>query len=285
MIAIGDDGDSTMPLRSMSRLALMLGAAMPFATAFAAEAFPWPDGRRAAVSLSYDDALPSHLDHAIPALDRHGLKGTFYLVLAADTVRARMPDWRAAARRGHELGNHSLFHQCSARGADRAWVRPEQDLDETTVAQMQAQVALASTMLHAIDGEREVTYTVPCGDRRAQDGDYVDGLRERFLGIKVGSGAAIPDMWALDRAAVPVFVPVDTSGEQLIALVNEAQRLGTMINFTFHGIGGDHLAISNEAHETLLAYLAEQRDTLWTDTFRNQMRWVRDRQAEAAVDD
>src|SRR5512138_1743299 len=68
--------------------------------------FPWPDGQRAAVSLAYDDSLPSQLDNAIPALDRHGLKGSFYLTLAADPVRDRLEDWRAAARNGHELGNH-----------------------------------------------------------------------------------------------------------------------------------------------------------------------------------
>jgi peptidoglycan/xylan/chitin deacetylase (PgdA/CDA1 family) len=253
-----------------------------FQLAQAAEPFPWPDGKRAAVSLSYDDAVPSQLDNAIPALDRRGLKGSFYLILAAPTVRERMAEWRAAARNGHELGNHSLFHQCSARGADRAWVTPEQDLDSVTVAQMRAQVAVASTMLHAIDGSTEFTYTVPCGDQQAKDGNYVAAVREQFLGIKLGGAAAIPDMWALDRAAVPVTVPVDLSGEQLIAMVEEARRLGTMINFTFHGIGGDHLAISNAAHEALLAHLAEHRAEIWTDTFRNQMRWVRDRQADAA---
>jgi len=199
----------------------------------AAEGFTWPDGKQAAVNLSYDDALPSQLDNALPALDRHGLKGSFYLVLAADTVRERLHEWRAAAHSGHELGNHSLFHQCSAKGADRAWVRPEQDLDATTVAQMQAQVTLASSMLHAIDGSTEFTYTVPCGDTQAIDGNYIAAIRDGFLGIKLGSGTAIPDMQTLDRMAVPVSVPVDVSGAALIAQVQEAQRLGMMINFTF----------------------------------------------------
>lgn len=261
-------------------LALACGPACAQAPGFA-----WPDGQRAAVSLSYDDAVPSQLDNAIPALDRHGLKGTFYLVMAADTVRTRMADWRAAARGGHELGNHSLFHQCSAQGPDRAWVQPEQDLDVTTVAQMRAQVALANTLLHAIDGSTEFTFTAPCGDRMAQDGNYVDALADQFLGIKLVGGAAIPDMLALDRMAVPVTVPVGTSGAELIAMVEEAGRLGTMVNFTFHGIGGDHLSVSNQAHEQLLAFLAGHRDVYWTDTFRNQMRWVRDRQAEAEAAD
>ena len=88
-------------------------------------------------------------------------------------------------------------------------------------------------------------------------------------------------MWALDRAAVPVTVPVDATGAELIALVEEAGRRGTMINFTFHGIGGDHLPVSNEAHEELLAFLAANRHLYLTDTIRNQMRWVRDQQARA----
>lgn len=245
-------------------------------------AFPWPGGQRAAVSLAYDDALPSQLDNAIPALDRRGLKGSFYLTLAADAVRDRLEDWRAAARNGHELGNHSLFHQCSTRRPGREWVPPENDLDAITVAQMRAQVALANTMLHAIDGSTEFTYTAPCGDRAAGDGEYIGQVAPLFLGVKLVGGDVVPDMWTLDRAAVPVTVPVDATGAQLIALVEEAGRRGTMINFTFHGIGGDHLAVGNEAHEQLLDFLARHRDLYWTDTFRNQMRWVRDRQAEAA---
>lgn len=238
--------------------------------------YAWPGGARAAVSLAYDDAVPSQLDHALPALDRHGLKGSFYLVLSAETVRARMDEWRAAARSGHELGNHTLFHQCDAAIADREWVQPAQALDTTTQARMQAQVAVANTMLQAIDGSTEFTFTVPCGDRMAADGDYVAGLRDDFVGIKVGSGAVVPDMRTLDRAAVPVFAPVGATGAELIALVEEAGRRGTMVNFTFHVIGGDHLAVSKEAHETLLAFLAAHRDRYWTATFREQMRWVRD---------
>lgn len=253
-------------------LALPAGAREPVA-------YPWPGGARAAVSLAYDDAAPSQLDHALPALDRHGLKGSFYLVLSADTVRERLEEWRAAARNGHELGNHTLFHQCDATLPGRDWVQPEQVLGTTTKGRMHAQVALANSMLHAIDGSTEFTFTVPCGDRMAADGDYVAGIRDRFVGIKLGTGAVVPDMRTLDRGAVPIVAPVGASGAELIALVEEAGRRGTMVNFTFHGIGGDHLAVSNEAHEALLAFLSAHRDRYWTVTFREQMQWVRDHEA------
>lgn len=244
--------------------------------------FAWPDGRKAAVSLSYDDALDSQLDHAIPALDRHRLKGTFYLVAANDPVRLRMDEWRAAARNGHELGNHTLFHQCSAKGQGREWVQPQRDLDDVTVAQMREQVVLANTFLQALDGRSDGrTFTAPCGDVMARDGNYIDAVADLFVGIKLVGGDVVPDMLALDPSAVPVATPSGVTGAQLIAMVEEAGRKGTMVNFTFHGIGGDHLSTSSEAHEELLAYLDAHRDEYWTATFLEQMRWVRARQAAA----
>ena len=229
-------------------------------SASAGDCFAWPEGRKAAVSLAYDDALDSQLDTAIPALDRHGLKGSFYLILSAQSVRTRLADWRTAAANGHELGNHSLFHQCSGKGPDRSWVAPQRNLDTTTVAQMRDQVELASTMLQAIDGRSVRTYTVPCGEAAAMDGNYLDAVAPLFAGIKLIGNAVVDDMATLDPSAVPVAAPVGVSGAQLIALVEEARRKGTMVNFTFHGIGGDHLQVSAQAHEELLAYLDAHRD-------------------------
>ena len=62
----------------------------------AGKPFTWPDGAKAAVSLSYDDAINSQLDNAIPALNRYGLKGTFNLVLSSATVSKRLAEWRQA---------------------------------------------------------------------------------------------------------------------------------------------------------------------------------------------
>ena len=263
------------------RLSILIVACTLASSVFAAggTSFQWPESRKAAVSLAYDDALDSQLDNAIPALDRHGLKGSFYLQLSSPPVGKRMAEWRAAAGNGHELGNHTLFHQCSGSMQGREWVEPQRDLDKTTAAQMQDQVRMANVMLAAIDGRHERTMTVPCGDVLAEGKNYIELVASEFVAIKLGPGTVVPDMYKLDLQAVPVGVPVDVSGQQLIAWVQEAARLGTMANFTFHGIGGDHLSVSNEAHEELLAYLAAHRDVYWTDTFLNLMNHVREQQA------
>src|SRR5262245_64846761 len=81
-------------------------------------------GKTCAVSLTYDDALNVHLDNAIPILDSLGLRGTFYLSGYFPAFRERVADWKAAAAKGHELGNHTLFHPCTGKLPGREWVKP-----------------------------------------------------------------------------------------------------------------------------------------------------------------
>jgi len=261
----------------MSMLLFATVLAAPFATAGEREPFRWPGGQRAAVSLAYDDALDSQLDHAIPALERHGFRASFYLPLSADTLRTRLPEWRAAAARGHELGNHTLFHQCSGSGEGRDWVEPRRDLDTTTAAQMADQVRLANAMLGAIDGRSARTLAVPCGDAVADGADYVELVEREFVAIRLGHGAVVEDMAMLDPYAVSVDTPADVTGAQLIAIVEDAARQDTMANLTFHGVGGDYLAVSNEAHEALLDHLARHPDMYWVAPFIEIMQYVRRR--------
>lgn len=265
---------------SCTKLLISLSLACAFSAQAAEHSFPWPKGAKAAVSLAYDDALNSQLDNAIPTLNKYGLKGTFYLAMYSDTISNRLDDWRAAAKAGHELGNHSLFHQCAKSAPGRDWVSDDHDLDKLSPSQMQEQVRLASSFLHAIDGKTQRTFTAPCIDTKAGGQDYLSGLKSDFVAFKAAGGDAVPDMYKLDPYLVPVNFPNNVTGEQLIALVKDAAAKGTMINFTFHGIGGDHIVTSSEAHETLVKYLAAHKDIYWTDTFVNIMNYVKTEQAK-----
>jgi peptidoglycan/xylan/chitin deacetylase (PgdA/CDA1 family) len=269
-----------LPAVQLASSATSATSATSAASATSSPAFHWPQGARAAVSLAYDDALDSQLDHALPVLNRYGLKASFYLQLSNPSVSLRLAQWRAAAKDGHELGNHTLFHQCSASAPDREWVQPQRDLDRISVAQVKEQAILANTMLYAIDGRRERTFTAPCGDLMAAGQNYLPAVAPEFVAIKAGGGSGVaPAMDSIDPYAVAVLAPVGLSGKQLIDIVKQAGARGTMVNFTFHGIGGDYLAVSSEAHAELVAYLAAQRSVYWTDTFLNIMQHVKKQQA------
>lgn len=237
--------------------------------------FNWPNGAKAAVSLAYDDTLASQLDVALVQLNQHQLKASFYLQLSSPLLTARLSEWRAAAAQGHELGNHTLFHQCSASKPGRDWVAAENDLDNISAVQLVQQIRLANSMLFAIDGKTERTFTAPCGDGLAGGQSYLPLIYDDFIAIKAKTGPVVTTMAQLNVHAVDVIAPVGSSGSELIALVKQAAQYGTMVNFTFHGIGGDHLSVSADAHAELLAYLAANRDTYWTDTFINIMQYVK----------
>lgn len=159
MIGAGpENGGSTM--HALCRMAAVCLAVLPLC-ALAEGGGYWPEGRKAAVSLAYDDALDSQLDNAVPALARHGFKATFYVPPGQGTLDARLDEWRAVAQAGHELGNHSLFHQCEGTRPGRDWVVPHRDLHTTTVAQMHDQIQVANTFLRALDGRSERSFTSP----------------------------------------------------------------------------------------------------------------------------
>jgi hypothetical protein len=72
-----------------------------------------------------------------------------------------------------------------------------------------------------------------------------------------------------DAMNAPVFAPAGVSGQSLIEQVKLAAKNNSIVNFTFHGIGGDHLAISTQAHQQLLDYLAKNQAHYWVDTYQN----------------
>ncbi|MFT5758841.1 MAG: peptidoglycan/xylan/chitin deacetylase (PgdA/CDA1 family) [Alteromonadaceae bacterium] len=238
------------------------------------EPFYWPNDVKAAVSLSYDDALNSQLDNAIPALEQHGFKGTFYLVLSSDNVVNKLAQWRAIAARGHELGNHTINHHCRGSQPNRAWVKPENDLDKRTLKSIINEITNANRFLTFIDGHTTRTFSVPCTDNIVEGKDYLLEIEQYFVGIKSHVGNAPNSMDNFNIFRTPVYAPSNVTGAELIAYVDSAATAGTIANITFHGIGGDHLSVSREAHAQLLEYLAHHKATFWVDTYQNISTYV-----------
>jgi peptidoglycan/xylan/chitin deacetylase (PgdA/CDA1 family) len=87
------------------------------------------------VGLTFDDGYTDFLTHAVPVLERHGMRATLYVVAG---LLGGQNDWdpgprlrlldadgvRAVAAAGHEVGSHTLTHTHLA-GADAATLERE----------------------------------------------------------------------------------------------------------------------------------------------------------------
>lgn len=229
-------------------------------------AMKWPGGRQAAIVLSYDDALTSQLDVAIPQLDAAGLKGTFFL--SARFPQEQVERWRKAAANGHELANHSVIHPCSKGSFDM----PEQYNNERySVQTMLAEIRIMNTLLHAIDGGAERTYATPCGQTVVGGEDYIAALKASGI-VKYVRGANGHVEQGTDGFNAPgTFFPETATGADLIAFVDAAKARGGLAVLGFHGVGGDYLKVSAEAHQQLVRYLHDHQDVYWVTTFRQAM--------------
>ena len=230
--------------------------------------FAWPGGQRAAIVLTYDDALPaSDLDVAGPQLDKAGLKGTFFL--AGKGVRAQdVARWRALAAAGHELGNHTVNHPCAKGTYD---MPAAYNTESYTLPVLLTDVGVMNALLTALDGRPAHAFAIPCGHSRLGDGqDYVAPLKASGL---VSSVRDSPDVPAGGPRLMPMGF-VGASGAEMIAWVKQVEDAGGLGIVVFHGVGGDYLSVTAEAHQQLLDYLAANGKTVWTAPYSEVMRYV-----------
>lgn len=252
-------------------------------TAIAQSATFWPQGKRAAVVLTYDDGLPCQLDHAVPLLDSLGFKATFYLNATAPTLPDRLDDWRAVAASGHELGNHTLYHPCMKvrNGRDTyEWVRPEHNLNDYSPDQIKGEIWVANTFLQAIDGRTKRTFAYTCCDYMAgpKDATFYDAIRDWFP-VARNEGPNPASMDSLDLMLLPSVSVGGFTGAQLIKTVRDAERKGTIATLMFHGIDCGNLQVTEAAHRELLAYLATHRERYWVTTMLEVGEYLQDRGA------
>lgn len=219
--------------------------------------------KQCAVSLTYDDALDVDLDNAVPALDSLGLKASFYLSGYSPALTNRFPEWRKVAAKGHELGNHTLFHPCAKKPTGRDFVKPEYDLNTYTVKRITDEMRMTNALLKSIDGKTQRTFAYPCGDMEAGGVPYYDAVKNDFVAAR-GTTHSYMKLTEINMANVGCFVVNGQTGEQLINMVKKARESNTLLVLLFHGVGGGHaINVSRSAHSQLLKYLKQNEKDIW----------------------
>mgnify|MGYP001123174232 CR=1 FL=1 len=216
--------------------------------------------KKCAVVLTYDDAIPQQLDNALPILDSLQLKATFYLT--AVEVKDRMDDWKKLAAKGHELGNHTLFHPCIG-GKGREWVMPDYDMNNYTVQRMIDEIKMTNIFLEALDGKKKRTFAFTCGDMKVNDTSFIDLLKNDFVAAR----AVRREMHTISQIDLYNADCYSVHGEtaaQMEQRVKAAMDTHSLLIMLFHGVGGGHaLNVSLNEHNDFLHFLKQNEKDIW----------------------
>jgi peptidoglycan/xylan/chitin deacetylase (PgdA/CDA1 family) len=219
-------------------------------------------GKKCAVVITYDDAIDQHLDNAIPVLDSLGLKATFYVTAFSTSMQTRLNEWKKLAVKGHELGNHTLYHPCIG-GKGREWVKPEYDMNNYSVKRMIDETKMTNLFLQALDGKIKRTFAFTCGDMKIGDSSFINAMKDDFVAARAVR-AQMHKINEIDLLNVDCYMVNNHSFEQMKEWVDKAVQTNSMLVILFHGVGGGNaLDVSLPAHREFLQYLKKKEKDIW----------------------
>jgi sialate O-acetylesterase len=232
--------------------------------------------KKCAVVLTYDDAIPQQLVNAVPALDSLNLKATFYLT--AFFAKDRLEEWKAVATKGHELGNHTLFHPC-AGGSGREWVKPDYNMKGYTVQRMIDETRMTNVFLQALDGKTKRTFAFTCGDMKIGDSSFMGAMKDDFVAARAVRNE-MHRIEQVDLYNVDCYVVNNHSAAEMIEWVKKAGETNSLLVILFHGVGGGNaLNVSPAEHSKFLHYLKQHEQDLWITTMLDAAEYIKKYQA------
>jgi hypothetical protein len=231
----------------------------------AAEKFHWPQGKKAALSLTFDDARPSQIDTGMPVLNKYRVKGTFYV--SPDNLEKNLEGWRRAVKAGHEIGNHTMTHPCTGNYA----FSKENALEDYTLDRMALEIDDATIFILEKLGVKPRSFAYPCGQTFVGRGkdlkSYVPLVAARFLTGRGWLGEDANDPAVCDLSQLLAMESDGKTFEQLKPILDRAVEEGRWVIFCGHEIGkGGYQTTLTETVEKLCQYALKPASGIWLDT-------------------
>ena len=245
-------------------------------------AFAWPPGKRAALSLTFDDARPSQMAVGLPILERHRARATFYVT--PDNLDAQLARWKLAVSQGQEIGNHSLTHPCTG---NFAFARTNA-LEDYMLAQLEEDLRLASLAIRSRLEVEPVSFAYPCGQtfigRGAGTRSYVPLIAQRFESGRLWRCEDANDPFRCDPAQLLAMELDGKAFTEVRPLLDHALKQGTWLILAGHEIGGmaRQTTLTNTL-EAVCAFAADPANGLWLDTVGTVARHVRERRSSSTA--
>jgi hypothetical protein len=236
--------------------------------------FAWPEGIRAAVSLTFDDGRVSQLDNCIPILDRHSVKASFYMTPSA--MDDHVDQWREVLASGHEIGNHSVMHSCSG---NFCWGAPNM-LEDYTLEQMEAELLEAQAGLSERLGRPARTFAYPCGQSFVGRGEncrsYTPLVAKHFLAGRLFRQEAFNDPSFSDLARLCGTEGDGCDFEQLQTMLATVVEQQAWIVLAIHDVGTDQPAqvMAADTLDRLCEFCKDPANGIWIDTVEHIAEFI-----------
>ncbi len=243
-------------------------------------AFQWPEGKKMAVSFTFDDARLTQIDKGMPLFDRYNVKATFYV--SRDNMVQRLEGWKEAVRRGHDIGNHSLLHPCTV---NYGWP-PEAQLETYTLQRMKIELDSASVVIKDLLGIQPVSFAYPCGQTYVGTGvntkSYIPLVASLFESGRIWLSEGPNDPVSCDMAQLTGMELDGKSFDQVKALIESAGKKGQWLILAGHEINNDGRQTSLlSTIEEIIRYAADPANGIWIDNVHNIASYVKEKRGEA----
>ncbi len=235
--------------------------------------FKWPNGKRAALTLSFDDGRNSQVDIGIPVFDQYGVKATF--VVVPSNAEKRVDKWKRAALNGHEIGNHTVQHPCSG---NFSWSR-ERALENYTMEKMRKELVDANRQLETLLGVKSTVFAYPCGStfigRGTNTKSYVPLIAELFVAGRGWLNETPNDPSFCDLAQLTGMEMDGKDFEQILPLIENAKGTGAWLVLAGHEIGGSGGQTTRvEMLRRLIEYVQDPTNGIWIAPMGEIARYV-----------
>jgi len=237
----------------------------------------WPHPYQAAISLTFDDGMDSHVNFAIPAMNACGMRGTFYLNPRCGKEEPGRPEswqeyleaWLPVQQAGHEIGSHTILHPCSLN-INANWLEG-MNHQYWTLEQMEADILESKQRIDsAFPNQGLNSFAYPCYESTVGKGiskqSYIPIVaRNHIAGRARGElrGELANDPQYCDLHQLSSWAVERQQGALMVGLVEQALAYERWGIFTIHGIHEGHLPIGDTDFSELLQHLERRSSAVW----------------------
>lgn len=216
-------------------------------------AFPpptvWPEGKKAAFYLSFDDACPSQITNVFPRLEKYRIPATFYVCPQWPLFKEHERDW-TTTNRYVTLGNHTYTH---GKIADAQAFEKELVDCNREILRVGADKRWPRTIAFGVPGAESV---------------------HQLCAITDAELAAVYErQHVVQRLPYNGYPTSCTTVAEMETYIDAIIAAGEVGHLDFHGVGGDWLDPGLDYFEAVLKKLDARRDDLWLAPFTEIHAW------------